>query len=175
MRNGCAPTAAKSGAACFRSRRVPSSAHRVASSVSAPDLPLSFSHFLPAYVFLLLPTAFLLPRHRVGGSPWPPFRVYFSSLAAAKGFVLLNIRARRPAPLVVIVRGAQLFLAFLSVVSCLLRPFPFAKAVFSRSDAEFPCRCAGFSVGRGCASLALMLAFATSCGGVGCFAQRFCG
>lgn len=123
MRNGCAPTAAKSGAACFRSRRVPSSAHRVASSVSAPDLPLSFSHFLPAYVFLLLPTAFLLPRHRVGGSPWPPFRVYFSSLAAAKGFVLLNIRVRRLAPLVVIVRGAQLFLAFLSLVSGSLHPF----------------------------------------------------
>lgn len=37
-------------------------------------------------------------------------------------------------------------------------------AVFSRSDAEFPCRCAGFSVGRGCTSLALMQVFATSCG-----------
>jgi len=52
-----------------------------------------------------------------------PFRVYFSSLAAAKGFVLLNIRARRLAPLVVIVRGAQLFLAFLSLVSGSLHPF----------------------------------------------------
>ena len=79
------------------------------------------------------------------------------------------------APLVVIVRGAQLFLAFLSVVSCLLCPFPFAKAGFSRSNVAFPCRCAGFSVGRGCASLALMLAFATSCGTLGCVAQRFRG
>ena len=52
-----------------------------------------------------------------------PFRVYFSSLVAAKGFVLLNVRARRLAPLVVIVRGAQLFLAFLSLVSGSLRPF----------------------------------------------------
>lgn len=142
---------------------------------SAPPICRFPSRIFAPSAFLLLPTAFLLPRHRVGGSPWPPFRVYFSSLAAAKGFVLLNIRARRPAPLVVIVRGAQLFLAFLSVVSCLLRPFSFAEAVFSRSDAEFPCRCAGFSVGRGCDSLALMFAFATSCGGVGCFAQRFCG
>lgn len=93
-----------------------------------------------------------------------PFRVYFSSLVAAKGFVLLNIRVRRLAPLVVIVRGAQLFLAFLSLVSGSLRPFLLTSAVFLRSDAEFPCRCAGFSVRRGCASLALMLAFATSCG-----------
>ena len=52
-----------------------------------------------------------------------PFRVYFSSLAAAKGFVLLNIRVRRLAPLVVIVRGAQLFLAFLSVVFLLAALF----------------------------------------------------
>ena len=44
-------------------------------------------------------------------------------MVAAKGFVLLNIRARRLAPLVVIVRGAQLFLAFLSLVSGSLRPF----------------------------------------------------
>lgn len=70
-----------------------------------------------------VPSAFLLPRHRVVGSPWPSFRVYFSSLAAAKGLVLLNICARRLAPLVVIVRGAQLFLAFLSLVSGSLRPF----------------------------------------------------
>lgn len=103
-----------------------------------------------------------------------PFRVYFSSLVAAKGFVLLNIRARRLAPLVVIVRGAQLFLAFLSLVSGSLRPFLLTSAVFSRSDAEFPCRFAGFSVRRGCASLALMQVFATSCGLWG-FAQRFRG
>lgn len=36
---------------------------------------------------------------------------------------MLNTRARRLAPLVVIVRGAQLFLAFLSLVSGSLRPF----------------------------------------------------
>jgi len=66
---------------------------------------------------------FLLLCSRVVGLPLLPFRVYFSSLVAAKGFVLLNIRARRLAPLVVIVRGAQLFLAFLSLVSGSLRPF----------------------------------------------------
>ena len=83
------------------------------------------------------PSAFLLLRNRVSSaanrvssatnrvasSVSTPFRVYFSSLAAAKGFVLLNIRARRLAPLVVIVRGAQLFLAFFSLVSGSLRPF----------------------------------------------------
>ena len=76
------------------------------------------------------PSAFLLLRNCVTSAAQPrcrfaitPFRVYFSSLAAAKGFVLLNIRARRLAPLVVIVRGAQLFLAFLSLVSGSLRPF----------------------------------------------------
>ena len=53
--------------------------------------------------------------------------------------------------------------------------FLLTSAVFSRLDAEFSCRCAGFSVGRGCASLALMLAFATSCGALGCFALRFRG
>ena len=70
------------------------------------------------------------PAHRLSSAAPPhcrfaitPFRVYFSSLVAAKGFVLLNIRARRLAPLVVIVRGAQLFLAFLSLVSGSLRPF----------------------------------------------------
>ena len=76
------------------------------------------------------PSAFLLPCNRLSSAAQPrcqltitPFRVYFSSLAAAKGFVLLNIRARRLAPLVVIVRGAQLFLAFLSLVSGSLHPF----------------------------------------------------
>lgn len=76
------------------------------------------------------PSSFLLLRNCVSSAVQPrcqltitPFRVYFSSLAAAKGFVLLNIRARRLAPLVVIVRGAQLFLAFLSLVSGSLRPF----------------------------------------------------
>ena len=77
-----------------------------------------------------VPSAFLLLWNRVSSAAQPrcrfaitPFRVYFSSLVAAKGFVLLNIRARRLAPLVVIVRGAQLFLAFLSLVSGSLRPF----------------------------------------------------
>jgi hypothetical protein len=76
------------------------------------------------------PSSFLLLRNCVTSAAQPhcrfaitPFRVYFSSLVAAKGFVLLNIRARRLAPLVVIVRGAQLFLAFLSLVSGSLRPF----------------------------------------------------
>ena len=73
--------------------------------------------------FLRLPTAFLLLCSRIVGSPLLPIRVYFSSLVSAKGFVLLNIRARRLAPLVVIVRGAQLFLAFLPLVSGSLRPF----------------------------------------------------
>lgn len=53
--------------------------------------------------------------------------------------------------------------------------FLLTSAVFSRLDAVLPCRCAGFSVRRGCASLALMLAFATSCGALGCVAQRFRG
>jgi hypothetical protein len=69
------------------------------------------------------PSAFLPLRNRVSSFAITPFRVYFSSLVAAKGFVLLNIRARRLAPLVVIVRGAQLFLAFLSLVSGSLHPF----------------------------------------------------
>ena len=76
------------------------------------------------------PSSFLLLRNCVSSAVQPrcqltitPFRVYFSSLVAAKGFVLLNIRARRLAPLVVIVRGAQLFLAFLSLVSDSLRSF----------------------------------------------------
>lgn len=90
---------------------------------SAPPICRFPPRISPVCAFLRLPTAFLLSRHRVVGSLWPPFRVYFSSLAAAKGFVLLNIRARRSAPLVVIVRGAQLFLAFLSLVSGSLRPF----------------------------------------------------
>ena len=129
-----------------------------------------------------MPSAFLLLCNCVASAAQPrcrfaitPFRVYFSSLVAAKGFVLLNIRARRLAPLVVIVRGAQLFLAFLSLVSGSLRPFLLTSAVFSRSDAEFPCPCAGFSVRRGCASLALMQVFATSCGALGDFALRFRG
>ena len=127
-----------------------------------------------------VPSAFLLLRNRLSFAAQPrcwftitPFRVYFSSLAAAKGFVLLNIRVRRLAPLVVIVRGAQLFLAFLSLVSGSLRPFLLTSAVFSRSDAEFPCRCAGFSVRRGCASLALMQVFATSCGALGASRSAF--
>lgn len=45
--------------------------------------------------------------------------------------------------------------------------FLLTSAVFSRSDAVLPCRCAGFSVRRGCASLALMQVFATSCGALG--------
>ena len=73
---------------------------------------------------------------------------------------MLNHSTHRLAPLVVIVRGAQLFWGFLAVVSCAPRPFPFAEAVYSRSDVEFPCRCAGFSVGRGSASLARWFAFA---------------
>lgn len=71
--------------------------------------------------------------------------------------------------------GRNCFWLFSRSFSCLLRPFPFAEAVYSGSDAEFSCRCAGFSVGRGCASLALMLAFATSCGALGDLALRFRG
>ena len=102
-----------------------------------------------------------------------PFRICFCSLSAEKGLVLPNHSAHRLAPLVVIVRGTQLFWGFLAVVSCVLRPFPFAEAVYSRSDVEFPCRCAGFSVGRGGTSLALMLAFAPSCRTSRRFALRF--
>ena len=76
---------------------------------------------------------------------------------------MLNHSAHRLAPLVVIVRGTQLFWGFLAVVSCVPYPFPFAEAVYSRSDVEFPCRCAGFSVRRGGASLARWFAFAPSC------------
>ena len=79
--------------------------------------------FLRPPPFFCCATVFLLLCNRVVGSPLLPFRVYFSSLAAAKGFVLLNIRVRRLAPLVVIVRGAQLFLAFLSVVFLLAALF----------------------------------------------------
>ena len=102
-----------------------------------------------------------------------PFRVDLGSLSAEKGLVLLNRSAHRLAPLVVIVRGAQLFWGFLAVVCCALRPFPCAEAVYSRSDVEFPCRCAPFSVGRGSASLARWFAFAPSCGTSRCFALRF--
>lgn len=76
---------------------------------------------------------------------------------------MLNHSTHRLAPLVVIVRGAQLFWGFLAVVCCAPRPFPCAEAVYSRSDVEFPCRCAGFSVRRGGATLAWWLAFAPSC------------
>ena len=86
--------------------------------------------FLRSPCFFCCATVFLLLCNCVSFAAQPhcrfaitPFRVYFSSLVAAKGFVLLNIRARRLAPLVVIVRGAQLFLAFLSLVSGSLRPF----------------------------------------------------
>ena len=174
MRNCCAPTAAKSGAACFRSRRASSSAAQPRCFVRQHPPVCRFSLRIAA------PSSFLLLRNCVTSAAQPhcrfaitPFRVYFSSLVAAKGFVLLNIRARRLAPLVVIVRGAQLFLAFLSLVSGSLRPFLLTSAVFLRSDAVFPCRCAGFSVGRGCASLALMLAFATSCGALGASRSTF--
>ena len=90
---------------------------------SAPPVCRFSPRIPPVCTFLRLPTAFLLLCSRVVGSPLLPIRVYFSSLAAAKGFVLLKIRARRLASLVVIVRGAQLFLAFLSLVSGSLRPF----------------------------------------------------
>ena len=134
---------------------------------------------LPVYLFVSPPCVFLFParcfycaselsvRHR------PPLRVYFSSLPAEKGLVMLNHSTHRLAPLVVIVRGVQLFWGFLAVVSCALRPFPFAEAVCSRSDVEFPCRCAGFSVGRGSASLARWFAFAPSCRSFRRFALRF--
>ena len=94
---------------------------RSAALVLAFPLPARF--FCCATVFLLLCNCVsfaVQPRCRFAITP---FRVYFSSLVAAKGFVLLNVRARRLAPLVVIVRGAQLFLAFLSLVSGSLRPF----------------------------------------------------
>ena len=199
-RNCCVPTAAKPGAASFRCRRVSSPANRVASSVSTPVCRFSPRISAPS-AFLLQPTALLRPSappvcrfsprisapsaflllcNCVSSAAQPrcrfaitSFRVYFSSLVAAKGFVLLNIRARWLAPLVVIVRGAQLFLAFLPLVSGSLRPFLLTSAVFSRSDAEFPCRCAGFSVRRGCASLALMQVFATSCGALGASRSAF--
>lgn len=105
---------------------VPSTFLRLPTALLRPSAPpvCRFSPHISA------PSAFLLLRNCVSSAVQPrcqltitPFRVYFSSLAAAKGFVLLNIRARRLAPLVVIVRGAQLFLAFLSLVSGSLRPF----------------------------------------------------
>ena len=105
---------------------VPSTFLRLPTALLRPSAP-PVCHFSPRIppvcTFLRLPTAFLLLCSRVVGSPLLPIRVYFSSLAAAKGFVLLKIRARRLASLVVIVRGAQLFLAFLSLVSGSLRPF----------------------------------------------------
>ena len=69
--------------------------------------------------------------------------------------------------------GRNYFGAFLAVVCCALRPFPFAEAVYSRSDVEFPCRCAGFSVGRGGTSLARWFAFAPSCRSFRRFALHF--
>ena len=64
-------------------------------------------------------------------------------------------------------RGATVF-GFSLARFRLAAPFFLLKiAVFSRLEAEFPCRCAGFSVRRGCASLALMQVFATSCGALG--------
>ena len=61
-------------------------------------------------------------------------------------------------------RGATVFGFSLARFRLATPFFLLTSAVFSRSDAEFPCRCAGFSVGRGCTSLALMQVFATSCG-----------
>ena len=133
---------------------------------------------LPVYLFVSPPCVFLFPARASAVQPRSrfsitPFRVDLGSLPLAKGLVLLNHSAHRLALLVVIVRGAQLFWGFLAVVSCALRPFPFAEAVYSRSDVEFPCRCAGFSVRRGGASLALMLAFAPSCRSFRRFALHF--
>ena len=173
-RNCCGLTTAKPGAAHFRCLRVSSAAQLRCFVRQHPRSAALVLAFLRPPRFSCCATAFLLLRNCVSFAVQPRcrfaitlFRVYFSSLVAAKGFVLLNIRARRLAPLVVIVRGAQLFLAFLSLVSGSLRPFLLTSAVFLRSDAEFSCRCAGFSVRRGCASLALIQAFATSCGALG--------
>ena len=145
--------------------------------VSRASLVYGFTR-LPVYLFVSPPCVFLFPARASAVQPRSrfsitPFRVDLGSLPLAKGLVLLNHSAHRLALLVVIVRGAQLFWGFLAVVSCALRPFPFAEAVYSRSDVEFPCRCAGFSVRRGGASLALMLAFAPSCRSFRRFALHF--
>ena len=125
-----------------------------------------------ARCFVVVTALLLLCKRVAVWSPSSPFCV-FCSLPAEKGLVLLNHSAHRLAPLVVIVRGAQLFWGFLAVVFCALRPFSRAEAVYSRSDAEYPCRSASFSVGSGGASLALMLAFAPSCRTSRYFALRF--
>lgn len=104
-----------------------------------------------------------------------PFRVYFSSLVAAKGFVLLNIRARRLAPLVVIVRGAQLFLAFLSLVSGSLRPFFVDKrCVFAVGCRVFMPVC-GLFRSQGLRFSRFNACFRHLVWGFGGFAQRFRG
>ena len=104
-----------------------------------------------------------------------PFRVYFSSLVAAKGFVLLNIRARRLAPLVVIVRGAQLFLAFLSLVSGSLRPFFVDKhCVFAVGCRVFMPVC-GLFRSQGLRFSRFNASFRHLVWGFGGFAQRFRG
>lgn len=64
-------------------------------------------------------------------------------------------------------RGATVFGFSLARFRLAAPFFLLTSAVFSRSDAVLPCRCAGFSVRRGCASLALMQVFATSCGVLG--------
>ena len=64
-------------------------------------------------------------------------------------------------------RGATVFGFSLARFRLATPFFLLTSAVFLWSDAEFPCRCAGFSVRRGCASLALMQVFATSCGALG--------
>ena len=134
---------------------------------------------LPVYLFVSPPCVFLFParcfycasalsihHHPLSAfvfAPCPPRKALFCQITVPT--------ALRPSSLSC--EGRNYFGAFLAVVCCALRPFPCAEAVYSRSDVEFPYRCAGFSVGRGGATLAWWLAFALSCRTSRRFALRF--
>ena len=143
--------------------------------LSAPPVCHFSPRISPVCAFLRLPTAFLLLCSRVVGLPLLPFRVYFSSLAAAKGFVLLKIRARRLAPLVVIVRGAQLFLAFLSVVFLLAAPFSVRRSRVFRGGCRVFVPVCGLFRSQGLRFSRFNACFRHLVWGFGGFAQRFRG
>lgn len=172
-RNCRAPTAVKLRPACFCFQHVSSPANRVASSVSTP-----VCRFSPR---ISAPSAFLLLRNRLSSAVQPrcrfaiaPFsRLFFligrrERLCSAKNLCLPACAPRRYRA-----RGATVF-GFSPARFRLVAPFfLLTSAVFSRSDAEFSCRCAGFFVRRGCASFALMQVFATSCGALGASRSTF--
>ncbi len=134
------------------------------------------------------PSAFLLLRNCVSSAAQPRFFCCATALSVrhhplSRLFFLIGRRERlcfakypcppARAPRRYRARGDNCFWLFSRLFPARCAFFLLTSAVFSRSDAEFSCRCAGFSVRRGCASLALMQVFATSCGALGASRSAF--